>query len=48
MVGKLPEELLEQAKFLLTVPPNQANLRSAVSAAYYGLFHLLIRATVLK
>ena len=48
MVGELPEELLEQAKFLLTLPPNQANLRRAVSAAYYGLFHLLVRATVLK
>jgi uncharacterized protein (UPF0332 family) len=47
MVSELPEELLEQAKFLLTLPPNQANLRRAVSAAYYGLFHLLVRATVL-
>jgi len=48
MVGELPEELLEQAKLLLTLPPNQANLRRAVSTAYYGLFHLLIRAAVLK
>lgn len=48
MVTELPEELLEQAKLLLTLPPNQANLRRAVSAAYYGLFHLLVRATVLK
>jgi uncharacterized protein (UPF0332 family) len=48
MVSELPEELLDQAKFLLTLPPNQANLRRAVSAAYYGLFHLLVRATVLK
>ena len=48
MVAELPEELLEQAKLLLTLPPNQANLRRAVSAAYYGLFHLLVRATVLK
>ena len=48
MVGELPEELLEQAKFLLTLPPNQANVRRAVSAAYYGLFHLLVRATVRK
>src|SRR5450432_2002320 len=48
MVSELPEELLEQAKFLLTLPPNQANLRRAVSAAYYSLFHLLVRATVLK
>ena len=48
MIGELPEELLEQAKFLLTLTPNQANLRRAVSAAYYGLFHLLIRAAVRK
>jgi len=48
MVSELPEQLLEQAKFLLTLEPNQANLRRAVSSAYYALFHLLIRATVLK
>jgi uncharacterized protein (UPF0332 family) len=48
MVNELPEELLEQAKFLLTLPPNQANLRRAVSTAYYSLFHLLIRETALK
>ena len=48
MVSDLPGELLEQAKLLLTLPPNQANLRRAVSAAYYGLFHLLIRAAALK
>jgi hypothetical protein len=48
MVNELPEELLEQAKFLLTLPPNQANLRRAVSTAYYSVFHLLVRATVLK
>jgi len=48
MVSELPEELFDQAKFLLTLPPNQANLRRAVSAAYYSLFHHLIRATVLN
>lgn len=48
MVSELPEQLLEQAKFLLSRQPNQANLRRAVSTAYYALFHLLIRATVLK
>jgi len=48
MITELPEELLNQAKLLLTLPPNQANLRRAVSAAYYGVFHLLVRATVLK
>lgn len=48
MVDTLPEELLEQAKLLLSLPPNQANLRRAVSTAYYALFHLLVRSTVLK
>ncbi len=48
MISELPEELLAQAKLLLTLSPNQANLRRAVSAAYYSLFHLLVRATVLK
>jgi hypothetical protein len=48
MVVELPEQLLEQANFLLTLTPNQANLRRAVSAAYYSLFHLLVRSAVLK
>ncbi len=48
MVDSLPEELLEQAELLLRVVPNQANLRRAVSNAYYSVFHLLIRAAVLK
>jgi len=48
MVDTLPEELLDQAKLLLSLPPNQANLRRAVSASYYSLFHLLVRSTVLK
>jgi uncharacterized protein (UPF0332 family) len=48
MVDELPEELLDQANFLLTLPPNHANLRKAVATAYYALFHLLVRATVLK
>ena len=48
MVSDLPEELLEQAEFLLTLSPNQANLRRAVSTAYYSLFHLLIRDAVLN
>lgn len=48
MVDKLPDELLEQAKILLTLPPNQANLRRAVSTAYYSLFHLLVRSTILN
>lgn len=38
-------DLLEQARHLLeldTTRPRQANLRRAVSTAYYALFHLLI------
>lgn len=40
----IADDLLEQAGHLLTVDPGkpkQANLRRAVSAAYYALFHLL-------
>ena len=40
----LPEDLLEQAVHLATLDarrPKQANLRRAVSTAYYALFHLL-------
>ncbi len=48
MVSELPEQLLEQANLLLTMPPNQANIRRAVSSAYYALFHLLIRTIVLR
>jgi uncharacterized protein (UPF0332 family) len=39
----LAEELLEQARFLASLDPHsskQANLRRAVSAAYYAVFHL--------
>ena len=41
----LHEDLLEQAELLIETDarrPKQANLRRAVSAAYYALFHLLI------
>jgi hypothetical protein len=41
-----PEELLDQASILVTAEQTQANLRRAVSAAYYALFHLLIRDTI--
>ena len=40
----LAEELLEHARFLATLDPSttsQANIRRAVSAAYYAVFHLL-------
>ncbi len=42
----LPRDLLEQAGHLAlreAKRPKQASLRRAVSAAYYALFHLLIR-----
>lgn len=41
-----PKHLLEQARLLLSGDakrPRQANLRRAVSASYYALFHLLIQ-----
>lgn len=40
----LAEELLEQSRFLASLDPHnpkQANLRRAVSSAYYAVFHLL-------
>ncbi|WP_188252567.1 hypothetical protein [Stenotrophomonas maltophilia] len=40
----LPQDLLKQARHLATKEskrPQQANLRRAVSSAYYALFHLL-------
>ena len=40
----LPQDLLVQARMLATIDrrrPKQANLRRAVSTAYYALFHLL-------
>lgn len=44
------DDLLNQAYQLValdhTDPPKQANLRRAVSTAYYALFHLLIDETV--
>jgi hypothetical protein len=46
LLSDFPEELLEQATGLVTGKQTQANLRRAVSAAYYGLFHLLIRDTI--
>lgn len=40
----LAEELLEHARFLANLDPrttSQANIRRAISAAYYSIFHLL-------
>ena len=45
----LPDRLLEQALLLANLDkkrPRQANLRRAVSTAYYALFHLLTTAAV--
>jgi hypothetical protein len=45
MTAAFPERLLDQADLLLAADPRrprQANLRRAVSAAYYALFHFLI------
>jgi uncharacterized protein (UPF0332 family) len=41
-----PDHLLDQAEFLIDRPgrPRQANLRRAVSAAYYAVFHFMLRA----
>lgn len=44
MAATLSERLLEQAEILITIDsrrPRQANLRRAVSAGYYALFHFL-------
>ena len=40
----LAEELLEHARFLANLDPratSQANIRRAISTAYYAVFHLL-------
>ena len=45
MSARLPAQLLAQARHLATMDktrPSQANLRRAISATYYGLFHFLI------
>lgn len=41
-----PEHLLEQADLLINRPgrPRQANLRQAVSAAYYAVFHFTLKS----
>lgn len=49
-MSQYPDDLLGQANFLLqldTRRPKQANLRRAVSAAYYALFHFLIEESTL-
>ena len=47
MITDLPEQLISQAEFLpRQAALNEANVRRAVSSAYYALFHLLIRDAV--
>lgn len=50
-LSRFTDDLFDQAERLLRVDarkPKQANLRRAVSSAYYGLFHFLIEeATIL-
>ena len=47
MITELPEQLLSQAEFLLREREvNEANVRRALSSAYYALYHLLIRDAV--
>ena len=47
MITDLPEQLIAQAESLLRGSPNnEANVRRAVSSAYYALFHLLVRDAV--
>ena len=49
MITELPEQLISQAEFLLREAAfNEANVRRAVSSAYYALFHLLIRDAVVN
>jgi hypothetical protein len=49
VITELPEQLISQAEFLLREAAfNEANVRRAVSSAYYALFHLLIRDAVVN
>jgi uncharacterized protein (UPF0332 family) len=49
VITDLPEQLISQAEFLLRdAALNEANVRRAVSSAYYALFHLLVRDAVLN
>lgn len=43
MITDLPEQLIEQAEGMVSEALNEADLRRAVSSAYYAVFHLLIR-----
>lgn len=47
MIRDLPEQLIAHAELLIRDEhANEASVRRAVSAAYYALFHLLIRDAI--
>jgi uncharacterized protein (UPF0332 family) len=49
VITNLPEQLIAQAESLLRNGVlNEANVRRAVSSAYYALFHLLVRDAVVN
>ena len=49
VIAELPEQFMSQAEFLLREAAfNEANVRRAVSSAYYALFLLLIRDAVVN
>jgi len=49
VITELPEQLIAQAELLLRDAAfSEANVRRAVSSAYYALFHLLIRDAVVN
>jgi len=49
LITNLPEQLIEQAEVLLRDGVlNEANVRRAVSSAYYEVFHLLVRDAVVN
>jgi uncharacterized protein (UPF0332 family) len=49
VITDLPEQLIAKAEFLIRdTEISEANVRRAVSAAYYALFHLLVREASLN
>jgi hypothetical protein len=49
VITDLPEQLMAQAELLIrSSDSNEANVRRAVSSAYYALFHLLVRDAILN
>jgi hypothetical protein len=49
VITDLPELLMAQAEFLVRASDsNEAHVRRSVSAAYYALFHLLVRDAILN